>query len=137
MDLVYLDYNCFQRPFDYPHHVRIQMEALACQEIFSRAQRNQVQLVWTFVHEDEVLLCPYPVRKREVMDMAELCDLRLGPEKPLRQIARLFQQKVHLTARDAFHLACADYLNADFFPTCWVAKLTSDPFSSVLRTLAY
>ena len=34
MDLVYLDYDCFQRGFDDPRQVRIQMEALACQEIF-------------------------------------------------------------------------------------------------------
>lgn len=37
MDLVYLDYNCFQRGFDDPGQVRIQMEALACQEIFIKA----------------------------------------------------------------------------------------------------
>ena len=36
MDLIYLDYNCFQRGFDDPRQIRIQMEALACQEIFIR-----------------------------------------------------------------------------------------------------
>ena len=35
--LVYLDYNCFQCGFDDPAQVRIQMEALACQEVFARA----------------------------------------------------------------------------------------------------
>jgi|GEM_PF-5964085 len=34
MGLVYLDCNCFQRGFDDPGQVKIQMEALACQEIF-------------------------------------------------------------------------------------------------------
>jgi hypothetical protein len=33
MHLLYLDYNCFQRGFDDPGQVRIQIEALACQEI--------------------------------------------------------------------------------------------------------
>jgi hypothetical protein len=38
VDLLYLDYNCFQRGFDDPQQIRIQMEALACQEIFVRAE---------------------------------------------------------------------------------------------------
>ncbi len=32
MDLIYIDYNCFQRGFDDPLQTRIQMEALACQD---------------------------------------------------------------------------------------------------------
>lgn len=41
-EVLYLDYNCFQRGFDDPAQVRIQIEALACQEIFIRAARNEV-----------------------------------------------------------------------------------------------
>ena len=40
--LIYLDYNCFQRSFDDPHQVRIQMEALACQEIFILAEKERL-----------------------------------------------------------------------------------------------
>jgi len=36
MDLVYMDYNCFQRGFDDPRQVRIRMEALASQEILGQ-----------------------------------------------------------------------------------------------------
>ncbi|GFP31648.1 hypothetical protein HKBW3S44_01941, partial [Candidatus Hakubella thermalkaliphila] len=49
MDLIYLDYNCFQRGFDDPRQIRIQMEALACQEIFIRAEEDLVRLVWSFM----------------------------------------------------------------------------------------
>jgi len=45
MDLIYLDYNCFQRGFDDFRQMKIHMEALACQEIFIRAERNKVRLV--------------------------------------------------------------------------------------------
>ena len=58
MDLIYLDYNCFQRGFDDPQQVRIQMEALACHEIFVRAEGDKVRLVWSFMHEDETIICP-------------------------------------------------------------------------------
>lgn len=61
--LVYLDYNCFQRGFDDPAQVRIQMEALACQEISARTARSEITLAWSFMHEDETILCPFPVRR--------------------------------------------------------------------------
>ncbi|NER96840.1 MAG: hypothetical protein F6J86_23825 [Symploca sp. SIO1B1] len=44
MDLIYLDYNCFQRRFDDYSQIRIQIEALACQEIFNWAENQTVQL---------------------------------------------------------------------------------------------
>jgi len=80
MDLILLDYNCFQRGFDDPRQIRIQIEALACQEIFSRAGRDAVQFVWSFMHEDETLLCPFPARKDEAFRLAALCKVRTGPE---------------------------------------------------------
>lgn len=48
MDLIYLDYNCFQRGFDDPHHIKIQIEALACEEIFAMAEREEIRLIWSF-----------------------------------------------------------------------------------------
>ena len=47
MDLIYLDYNCFQRRFDDPSQIRIQLEALACEEIFLRAEIEEVRLAWS------------------------------------------------------------------------------------------
>lgn len=73
MALIYLDFNCFQRGFDDPLQVRIQMEALACQEIFFRAEMKKVQLIWSFMHEDEAILCPFPERKYEVIRLSDLC----------------------------------------------------------------
>lgn len=60
MDLIYFDYNCFQRGFDDPAELRIQMEALACQEVFTRAEQAECQLIWSFMHEDENSLRPLP-----------------------------------------------------------------------------
>ena len=83
MDLIYLDYNCFQRGFDDHQQIRIQMEALACQEIFIRAEEGEIQLVWSFMHEDETILCPFPERKHEASRLANLCALRIGPEEEI------------------------------------------------------
>jgi hypothetical protein len=118
VELIYLDYNCFQRGFDDPRQIRIQMEALACQEIFVRADGDEVRLVWSFMHEDETLLCPFPERKYEVMRLATLCQVRLGPEEAITRRAKAFEKKGGLSAKDAIHLACASDCEADFFLTC-------------------
>lgn len=51
--IIYLDENCFQRGFDDQSQIRIQMESLACQEIFLRAENGQLDLVWSFMHQDK------------------------------------------------------------------------------------
>ena len=76
--LVYLAYNCFQRGSDDPAQVRIQMEALACQEVFARAARSEITLAWSFMHEDETILCPFPARRQEAFRLATLCQVRVA-----------------------------------------------------------
>lgn len=118
MDLVYLDYNCFQRSFDDPYQVRVQMEALACQGIFALAEQDAIQLIWSFMHEDETILCPFPARKHEALRLATLCKVRLGPEEEIYTLANTFQKAGNLSAKDAVHLACAVHSKANFFLTC-------------------
>ena len=118
MDLIYLDYNCFQRGFDDPRQIRIQMEALACQEIFVRAEGERVRLIWSFMHQDETILCPFPERKYEVLRLATLCQIRVGPEEEIYKLAKSFQEAGGLSAKDAIHLACASHIGANVFLTC-------------------
>jgi len=94
------------------------MEALACQEIFARAEEDKVRLIWSFMHEDETVLCPFLERKYEVLRLANLCRVRVGPEEEIYKLAKSFQEKGKLSAKDAIHMACAFYTNADFFLTC-------------------
>ena len=118
MTLVYLDYNCFQRGFDDPRQVKIQMEALACREVFADAERGKIILAWSFMHEDETLVCPFPARKQEAFRLAALCQVRVGPEDEIYLLAKSFQELARLSAKDAVHLACAAFLKADVFLTC-------------------
>jgi predicted nucleic acid-binding protein len=118
MDLIYLDYNCFQRGFDDPRQIKIQLEALACEEIFIKTEKREVKLVWSFMHEDENILCPFPERKYEVSRLVALCKVRVGPDKDIYNLATSLQQKAKLSAKDAIHLACACYVKAKFFLTC-------------------
>ena len=118
MDLLYPDYNCFQRGFDDPSQIRIRMEALACEEIFLMAEDKRIEMVWSFMHEDETNLCPFPDRIDEVRRLSLLCERILGPEKEICSNAKSFQQLAGLASKDALHIACAFYIKADYFITC-------------------
>lgn len=118
MDLIYLDYNCFQRGFDDPNQIKIQFEALACEEIFKKAERKEIGLVWSFMHEDENILCPLLERKLSVIHLSTICNRRIGPEDKILDRAKEFQQKVNLSSKDAIHIACADYVGCRYFITC-------------------
>jgi hypothetical protein len=116
--LIYLDYNCFQRGFDDPRQVQIQMEALACQAIFSMAEQGQISLAWSFMHQDETSVCPFPTRQQEAVRLAGLCKVRIGPDEAIYDLATKFQQKANLSAKDAIHVACAAHSAAVAFISC-------------------
>jgi len=118
VDLIYLDYDCFQRGFDNPRQIKIQLEALACEEIFAKAERKEVKLVWSFMHEDENILCPFIDRRIEVSKIALLCELRVGPKKEIYQLAKNFQQKAKLSSKDAIHVACSCFAKSKYFLSC-------------------
>ena len=118
MNLLYLDYNCFQRSFDDFRQIKIQLEALACQEIFYRAEKEKLRLVWSFMHKDETILCPFPERKIEVFRLSGLCKVKIGPKDKICEYARMVEQQVKISSKDALHLASAFYAKADFFLTC-------------------
>ena len=82
------------------------------------AEENKVRLGWSFMHEDETILCPFPERKYEVLRLATLCEVRIGIEGEIYKLAKSFQKKGGLSAKDAIHLACASYIGADVFLTC-------------------
>jgi len=117
-ELLYLDYNCFQRGFDDPRQTRIRMEALACEWIFVQAESKNLRLVWSFMHDDENHFCPFLDRQIEVLRLSEICELRIRPEDDIRDQAEAFQKEGNLSAKDAVHLACAHHIKADYFLSC-------------------
>ena len=118
MDLIYLDYNCFQRGFDDRNQIKIQLEALACKEIFAKAERREIRLVWSFMHQDENILCPFVERKSEVSRLSALCKIRIGPDPEIYRCAKDLQNKANLSSKDAIHLACAGHAKSGIFLTC-------------------
>lgn len=118
MKPIYLDYNCFQRGFDDSRQIKIHLEALACQEVFARAENKEVDLAWSFMHEDENALCPFVERKIEVLRLSALCKVRIGPRSDIRTVAKGFKEKAALSSKDSVHLACAHHAGCEVFLTC-------------------
>ena len=117
-DLLYLDYNCFQRSFDDQSQTRIRMEAAACEEIFAMAAAGKVRLAWSFMHEDENAMCPFVDRKIEILKLSEICSVLIQPSETIRLSALDLQRKHRLQSKDALHVACAKHGGASHFLTC-------------------
>lgn len=117
-DLLYLDYNCFQRGFDDHRQVRIRMEAEACEQLFNEAEIGRVDLVWSFMHFDENAMCPFADRRDEIVRLASVCKVRIGPEEGIRTGAREIRDRTGLSAKDALHVAAAMHARVDCFVTC-------------------
>lgn len=115
---VYLDYNCFQRGFDDRRQARIRLEADACEEIFDQAEAGEIELVWSFMHDDENIVCPFPDRKAEVQTLASICALRIAPDDSVTAAAKEFVSEGKLSGKDALHLAAALHAQAAWFVTC-------------------
>ena len=86
--------------------------------LFNRAEHGEFELVWSFMHQDESLLCPFPDRQLEALRLATLCRVRVGPEEAIYSLAQSYLQQSALSAKDAIHLACATHVGADVFLTC-------------------
>lgn len=118
MSLLYLDYHCFQRRFDDARQVRIRCEAAACEAIFSRAKLGTEALIWSFMHDDENELCPFPARRMEIFRGGLSFALHVGPTEKIREQARTLVGAGRLSPKDALHVACALDARADWFLTC-------------------
>ena len=50
--------------------------------------------------------------------LSALCKIKIGPEKVIYNLAKDFQQKAKLSAKDSIHLACAYQAKCRIFLTC-------------------
>ncbi len=91
------------------------MEALACEWIFEQAQLECLTLAWSFMHDD---VCPFLERQLEALRLAELCTIKIAPETEIYNRAKAFHKTANLSPKDAIHVACAEFIKADYFVTC-------------------
>ncbi len=75
-------------------------------------------MAWSFMHEDETELCPFPERKYEVGRLSDLCRLKVAAVQEVYQTAKRLRFHYGISSKDAVHVACALFIGADYFITC-------------------
>ena len=111
---VYLDNCCFNRPFDDQSNIINRIEADAKLFIQEQIKDGYIDLVWSSMNEFENNDNPSAEKKERIavwkQIATELCNLN---ETILEKALEL--EKAGLHSKDALHIACAIFAEADFF----------------------
>src|SRR5688572_6752449 len=105
--LLYLDLNCFNRPFDDQDQERIAREAAAVLAILQRVIDGVDQLAWSAVLEFENSQKPLTDRRSEIASWSQHASVRIEVDDQVAARA----EELHaagLAPLDAAHLACAE-----------------------------
>jgi PIN domain len=115
--LLYLDLNCFNRPFDDQRLARVAAEAAAVFRILGRVIDGQEQLAWSDVLDFENSKHPLADRRVEIGRWAGRAAVRIQVEPEVAALAREIA-RVGVSPLDAAHLACAEIGGCKAFITC-------------------
>lgn len=115
--LVYLDVNCFHRPFDDQKQERIRSETQAVLRIIRRVVDGSDELVWSSALTLEISAHPEPEIRDELNSWAMRCQRNLTPNEAIRARAEWFAER-GLKPLDAAHLAFAEAAECSAFVTC-------------------
>jgi hypothetical protein len=113
---LYVDLNCFNRPFDDQRQERVRRETQAIFAILNRIVEGKDTLIWSWVMSFENSKHPKPDRRDEIA----LWENRAEVIVPLAGIeARARELSEHgIPSLDALHLASAEAGDAGIFITC-------------------
>lgn len=115
--LVYLDLNCFHRPFNDQRQERIRRETEAVLGVLRRIVNGMDELVWSSALTLELSAHPEPEIRAELGSWAQHCRRNLTPNAAIRQRAEQFVEH-GLKPLDAAHVAFAEAAGCAVFLTC-------------------
>ncbi|MCL2089018.1 MAG: hypothetical protein FWH14_06010 [Oscillospiraceae bacterium] len=113
---VYLDNCCFNRPFDDQSSLVVRLETEAKLYIQDLIKEGDLDLVWSFVLDYENDNNPFEeVRER----VAEWKEFAVSDWKQAGVVTSKANELMNmgLRVKDAFHVACAIFLDASYFIT--------------------
>ncbi len=114
---IYLDLNCFNRPFDDQVQTRVSQETAAVFSILKRIENNEDQLVWSAVLTFENSRHPLADRREEIGRWAQHAAMVMNVTDEISQRA-LQLTDIGFHGLDATHLASAEASTCDWFLTC-------------------
>lgn len=116
MTLVYLDNCCFNRPFDDQLHPVVHLETQAKLLIQAEVVKGNLNLVWSFMLEHENGDNPYDDRKEQIALWENIANTIVVPSPQILVQTKSIEQ-LGIKTKDAMHIACALFANADYFVT--------------------
>lgn len=105
--LLYLDLNCFNRPFDNQDQQRVALETAAVFSILQRLIEGLDHLAWSEALDFENALHPLPDRRAEIGSWSRRARVRIRIDEQVATRAEGLHS-AGLGALDAAHLACAE-----------------------------
>lgn len=115
--LLYLDLNCFNRPFDDQSQERIVDETAAVLAVLTRIDAGRDRLVWSAVIAFENSQHPLPDRCREIALWEHRASKNIGVSQSVAFRAKHLNS-AGVSALDAVHLACAEAGGCQRLLTC-------------------
>jgi predicted nucleic acid-binding protein len=114
---LYLDLNCFNRPFDDQQQERIARETAAIFLILQRVVEGVDQLAWSAVLDFENSQHPLLDRRTEIARWAQRAVVNVALGEPIMRRARELGD-AGIAALDAAHIAAAEAGGCDRLLTC-------------------
>lgn len=124
--LLYLDLNCFNRPFDDPSQDRIARESAAIFSVLQRIIDGIDRLAWSAIVDFENAQHPLVDRRTEIAHWAQRAVAHVGISEQVFARAQALPE-AEFDALDAAHVACAEAAACDCLLTCddrliWAAR---------------
>jgi len=114
---LYIDLNCFNRPFDDQNQERIRLETEAVMSILTRIVEGKDTLLWSWVLSFENDKHPKPDRRDEIAVWEGRSERSVALSSEVEERARRIAHE-GIDALDAAHLATAEAGGAEIVLTC-------------------
>ena len=115
---IYFDMNVYNRMFDDQNQLRIRFESMAIDIIFELIEKEQYNLVWSFILDYENENNPFINRKKYIESLSSICNTIIKPDPGIKELAKKIMDNSNTKSKDSLHLACAIYKKCDYFITC-------------------
>lgn len=114
---LYIDLNCFNRPFDDQRQERVRRETVAVFNILNRVLDGNNSLIWSWVLSFENSRHPKPDRRDEIALWQGRAEVVVAVNTKIRRRSQQLEAQ-GIPALDAAHLASAEAGGAEIFLTC-------------------
>ena len=114
---LYIDLNCFNRPFDDQRQERIRRETESVLSILRRIIDGNDSVVWSWALTFENEKHPMTDRRDEIALWEGRAERSIALDDDVNAIAKQFTRQ-GIPAMDSVHLACAEAAGVDVLLTC-------------------